>query len=285
MKFTKEHGITLLALIITIIVLVILAGVALNTLFGNNGILNNSKYSTEQYTKSVEKEAIALAFADLKMKLYTDDNITEITEELLEQRLNDAGNNVEVTDGENGNFVITFKDTGDQYEVTANGKVLGEDKTEVGQGTSEYEDEQQEELTPTNPDYFNYSISGANATITGFSELGITAYNNGEIDDLILPNENPNGLVITSIGNSAFNGYTEIKGKVIIPDSVTSIGIRAFQNDSKITKVEFGSGLKTIGHSSFSGTGLTGELVIPDSVTSISGFGGNYHNYENKGAF
>ena len=66
MKFTKESkGITLLALIITIIVLVILAGVALNTLFGNNGILNNAKYGTDEYVKSVEKEAIALAFSDL----------------------------------------------------------------------------------------------------------------------------------------------------------------------------------------------------------------------------
>ena len=57
-KFQSSKGITLLALIITIIVLVILAGVALNTLFGNNGILNNSQYAKEQYMKSAEKEAI-----------------------------------------------------------------------------------------------------------------------------------------------------------------------------------------------------------------------------------
>ena len=129
----NNKGITLLALIITIIVLVILAGIALNTLFGNNGILNNSKYATEQYTKSVEKEAIGMAFADLKMKLYTDDSITEITAELLQQRLSEAGYNVEVEDGENGNFVITFKNTGDQYEVASNGSIVGEDKTEVVQ--------------------------------------------------------------------------------------------------------------------------------------------------------
>ncbi|MBQ9298873.1 MAG: hypothetical protein IJ223_07645, partial [Clostridia bacterium] len=120
----KQSGITLLALIITIIVLLILAGVALNTLFGSNGIISNSKYAQEEYIKSAEKDAITKAFAELKIKLYTDDSITAITAELVEQQLNEGGNNVEVEDGENGNFVITFKNTGNQYTVNSNGAIL-----------------------------------------------------------------------------------------------------------------------------------------------------------------
>ena len=42
-KFNENKGITLLALIITIIVLVILAGVAINTLYGKNGIISNAQ--------------------------------------------------------------------------------------------------------------------------------------------------------------------------------------------------------------------------------------------------
>ena len=42
-KFRENNGITLLALIITIIVLVILAGVAINTLYGENGIMSNAE--------------------------------------------------------------------------------------------------------------------------------------------------------------------------------------------------------------------------------------------------
>ena len=42
-KFRENNGITLLALIITIIVLVILAGVAINTLYGENGIISNAE--------------------------------------------------------------------------------------------------------------------------------------------------------------------------------------------------------------------------------------------------
>ena len=46
----KDQGITLIALIITIIVLLLLAGVVLNMIIGENGILtkaNNSKNKTE----------------------------------------------------------------------------------------------------------------------------------------------------------------------------------------------------------------------------------------------
>ena len=160
MKSTKEQGITLIALIITIIVLVILAGVALNTLLGNNGILDNSQYATSEYKKSAEKEAVALAFSNLKVKLYTDDGITEITAELLEQQLNEAGNNVEVEEGENGTFVVTFKNTGNQYEVTAGGRILGEDKTEV----ADVEDEEVlDGEVPEEP--FEYNTAGAYSLI------------------------------------------------------------------------------------------------------------------------
>ena len=40
MKTKENKGITLIALVITIIVLLILAGVTIATLVGNNGILN-----------------------------------------------------------------------------------------------------------------------------------------------------------------------------------------------------------------------------------------------------
>ena len=64
MKETKrkhEGGITLIALVITIIVLLILAGVAISMLSGENGILNQAtKAKTETERKSVQ-ENIQLA--------------------------------------------------------------------------------------------------------------------------------------------------------------------------------------------------------------------------------
>lgn len=46
MKKIKADGITLIALVITIIIMVILAGVTLNATIGENGIISNAQYST-----------------------------------------------------------------------------------------------------------------------------------------------------------------------------------------------------------------------------------------------
>lgn len=49
----KNNGITLIALIITIIILVIIAGVGITFLVGENGILNKSKFAKESYDNGV----------------------------------------------------------------------------------------------------------------------------------------------------------------------------------------------------------------------------------------
>ena len=48
-KMNKQKGITLIALVITIIVLLILAGVAISTLTGNDSIINNAGTAVEKY--------------------------------------------------------------------------------------------------------------------------------------------------------------------------------------------------------------------------------------------
>ena len=59
MKRTKQNGITLIALVITIIVLLILAGVSIATLTGENGILtraNDAKVETRGAAVEEEKD-------------------------------------------------------------------------------------------------------------------------------------------------------------------------------------------------------------------------------------
>ena len=45
---TKEKGITLIALIVTIIVLIILAGVSINLILGKNGLIEKAKFAKEK---------------------------------------------------------------------------------------------------------------------------------------------------------------------------------------------------------------------------------------------
>ena len=44
----KESGITLVALVVTIVVLLILAGVSINLVVGQNGLINRAKEATQK---------------------------------------------------------------------------------------------------------------------------------------------------------------------------------------------------------------------------------------------
>ena len=68
LNINKNKGITLIALVITIIVLLILAGVSIAMLTGENGILSQAQKAGEQTDIGKEKEDIALAYNGAKTK-------------------------------------------------------------------------------------------------------------------------------------------------------------------------------------------------------------------------
>ena len=63
----KDRGITLIALVITIIVLLILAGVSIAMLFGENGLITNAKKAKIQSEISTEEEYLNLIILDDKL--------------------------------------------------------------------------------------------------------------------------------------------------------------------------------------------------------------------------
>lgn len=75
------------------------------------------------------------------------------------------------------------------------------------------------------------------------------------------------GLPVTEIGSRAFYG-DEITG-VIIPDSVTSIGINAFRNCTHLTAVEIGKSVTSINNYAFSACQSLRSIVIPDNVLYV----------------
>ena len=66
----NQRGITLIALVITIIVLLILAGVSIAMLTGDNGILSNAQKAKDETLKSEVIERINIALNDVKTEIY-----------------------------------------------------------------------------------------------------------------------------------------------------------------------------------------------------------------------
>ena len=64
----KENGITLVALVVTIIFLLILAGVAISNLLGENGLIKQTKVGKEKYAISEAKEKIELEITNLQVE-------------------------------------------------------------------------------------------------------------------------------------------------------------------------------------------------------------------------
>lgn len=71
-KIKNTKGITLIALVITVIVLLILAGVALTLILGQEGILTKTDESVSQYNKEEAQEAMNLKITSIQMKSYTE---------------------------------------------------------------------------------------------------------------------------------------------------------------------------------------------------------------------
>ena len=77
------------------------------------------------------------------------------------------------------------------------------------------------------------------------------------------------GLPVTKIGERAFYNRSDITGKVINPDSVTSIENSAFSGCSGLTSVDIPNSVTSIGSRAFSRCSALISIDIPDSVTKI----------------
>ena len=111
-----EKGITLIALVVTVVVLLILAGITINLVLGDNGILSRAQNAKDETQKSNEKEGILFAVTGLKI---TDQPNAKIKAEELQKELdNQFGSGATtVDDNLDESFKITIKNSGRIYTL------------------------------------------------------------------------------------------------------------------------------------------------------------------------
>ena len=76
---------------------------------------------------------------------------------------------------------------------------------------------------------------------------------------------------VTNIGNRAFQDCTDLTS-VVIPEGVTSIGEFVFQNCTGLTSITIPDGVTSIGMTAFYGCRSLTSINIPEGVTSIGAF-------------
>lgn len=109
---------------------------------------------------------------------------------------------------------------------------------------------------PTQKGTLYASISEEEATIIGYS---------GEDEEIIIP-DTVRGKPVKRIGNSAFEGGETVQS-IVLPDTVTEIGDRAFYKKS-LNKIRLSVNLSSIGVYAFRQSGLH-EIELPDSLKVI----------------
>ena len=277
----KEKGITLIALVITIIVLLILAGVTIATLTGDNGILtkaNNTKTETE---KAGEDEKLKLAIMGsygLDRKL----NLADLKRNLTEQGISYI---------DSSSFPLIATVNGESIEIKEDGKqeklfnAAEWDKTATSEDCfvwgSNTEGEEGYDVIVGYTNKLENEIKlkipsrCVRIQIGSFNGSGESRSFCSEIKTIEIPN------TVIDIGNGAFAGGSSQTGfrsleNVSIPNSVSVIGYDTFDNCQKLTNIEIPEEVTRIENGAFYDCKSLTSITISNNVVHIGSwtFGG-----------
>ena len=122
MKRTKENaGITLIALVITIIVLLILAGISIITLTGQNGILTQANKAKQESELGEEKERAGLVSQELKIEKAQGKDVDKTGfQKMVDSQF---GSSKATGDVEDSTYVIVVVKTGNIYLINEDGTI------------------------------------------------------------------------------------------------------------------------------------------------------------------
>lgn len=109
----NQKGITLVALVITIVVLLILAGVTISMVLGPNGVLTNAQKAKDNSAKGTANDALSTALSSVSTDYYTKDGASTGT--MLEYL---QSNNVSLSTLAPG-YTYAFSDGGKTITMTS----------------------------------------------------------------------------------------------------------------------------------------------------------------------
>ena len=121
-KIQRNKGITLISLVVTIIILIILAGITINIILGKNGIIDKTQEAKIGTEIGREKEILQLAIGDIAAG---NEGKLNFNKEILEKALKDNSGMDGITADKSSErlYIVTFPDSKRQYEVYADGTI------------------------------------------------------------------------------------------------------------------------------------------------------------------
>ena len=125
----NQKGITLIALVITIIVLLILAGVSIATLTGENGILTRANEASKKTEVANEQEQVGLAYIAASSSKWGEEITLEEVQNELDKLVGE--NKTKATENGNGTINVEFLDTKNNYNISEEGKVTKVDENAI----------------------------------------------------------------------------------------------------------------------------------------------------------
>ena len=301
----KEKGITLIALVVTIVVLLILAGVSISMLLGENGIITQASEAKKASIRGEEQEYVDLANNTAIQNSYLIRGNGVFTQEELEKELAQVSENREVVVKPNGNkYLITFVESKNEFEIDRPiGSLTQEDWDTILEEAKDDETIQGigTDGTPVDMSLWKYTeIEGGINLSGGYKRFGCSWSENGYLGDCpdgkivgFVPQYiRVNGKFQPVIGmESTFQDNKEIVYLPEIPSTVTSIdsicynsenlkvasipstleyiGSHAFAGCTNLNNVILAKGVKNIGERAFYGCENLSKINLPDTTEEL----------------
>lgn len=270
-KLKQNKGITLVALIITIIVMLILVAVSVNVLIKSN-LIGTAEKTVNKYSKAAEEESNG-GTIEINGKKYAS------IEDYIEgnEQYDPDGWVMAWTCADGGSWSDTIEEGG-----TAEGDIVAKLYKTGSKITPSSFEFNGKTCTFNEGDEYNLVIEGTGTmgalmTTEGNNITGATGWHKstamymmGASDTCIMPyvSKIVVGKGIKNIGGYAFGGDTGLK-KVILSSEITSIDEYAFMYCTNLTSIKIPENVKSIGIQAFDRCASLSSVTIPSSVTSI----------------